>query len=482
MEINLEELQKIMVEGFARMDANAETNKQQMQALEARIAAIETRSHRSTPVMEPAVAFESPKAEPQTPPAQPPVAESPPMFGPTGLPFTPAPGKEDKPQKRPDRRETIHLHNLKSAEASARVPVVHGLLASYDHITYKKSSLHQFYKFWDAVKLYELKEATKLPVTAIIDEMIRESLISSDLRRLGNGRFFELSHEELYTIMQAEFRPTDCLDFMKQLEANVEFEFSAHFRPSPEYFKPFYDALLIFISKFSQIYDILVHGIRGEDIIPRCDNKPGGLVKAFAAKIPFEYGTRCLLLLPKNRWDALSDFLKDFRALLDVHKGYAECARKLRRCFGGTQYESKKFDQKLQRLQELRALPHDPGLYDDEWHDAFAAAAEELDQDVDTMLAAAMQQTRGKDFPQKPHHGKDGPPRDPLVCITKLLHGTCTKPQCSYAHKEDLVQKKRYEFLDLIQKQIAASRGAQRGIPPQNAAAMEDKYDDEEEY
>jgi len=373
------------------------------------------------------------------------------------------------------------LHNLKTAEAASQRPFVQATLAPYDHITYKKSSIAAFLKFWDEVTSYEQRHGTTLPVTTMIDGPIRERLISNDRRNLDNGQFYSQSHAELYDAMQAEFRPIDRLDFMKQLENNVEFVFTAHYKVTPEYYRPLYDALLLYISKFTKIYEILIHGIRNDmTILPRCDNKPGGLVKAFVNKIPFEHGARLLQLLDTQKWDSLHAFLRDFRRLIDDNKEDSERARKLRRTFGGTQYESQKFEQKLQQLQELRALPVDPAVEEDEWHEAVNTAALDLENELDTMLNA-LQQPHGKEPFKKTPHDKNAAPRDPLVCITKLLHGTCTKTPCNYSHKEELVTKKRYEFIELMQKQLAASKtsGPPRAFPPQRVSVMEDIYDED---
>ena len=249
-----------------------------------------------------------------------------------------------------------------------------------------------------------------------------------------------------------------------------------------EYYRPLYDALLLYISKFTKVYDILIHGLNDDKtILPRCENKPGGLVKAFVSKIPYEHGARLLQLLDTQKWDTLQAFLRDFRRLIDDNKDDSERARKLRRTFGGTQYESQKFEQKLQHLQELRALPVDPAVEDEEWHEAVNAAALDLEDELDTMLNAAMQQPHGKEPFKKTPYDKNAPPRDPLVCITKLLHGTCTKSPCNYSHKEELVTKKRHEFIELMQKQLAASKtsGPPRAFPPQRVSVMEDTYDDD---
>lgn len=423
-------------------------------------------------------------------------SSSPIYFDATGLPITPAnkpaktgasfaappPPSDDSPKnkdgknnKKPDRRETLHLHSMKTSEAVSTLPLVHGVLASSDHIRYKKSSIRNFFEFWELVNEYELRERTTLPVNTLIEKTVREHLISTDRNRLGTGKFYTLDREELYNLMQEQFRPADKLDFMKQLENNVDFVFSAHFRPTPEYFRPFYDALLLYISTFTKTFEILSYG--SDDLktnVPRCDSKPGGLVKAFVAKIPFEYGSRTLLLMEETKWPTLLDFIRDFQKVMDRHKEDAERARKLRRTFGGTQYEAKKFEQKLQHLQALRAECVDD--YED-IREAAEIEAEELDEELDDMLAAAMQQSRN-DFSKKTPYDKDAPQRDPLVCITKILHGTCTKVSCKYSHKEDMVAKKRLEFLDLIQKQIAAAK-PQRAFPPHRVAVLENSYDDE---
>lgn len=463
-------------------------NNETLQKMDARLVALEQKSAPSSRSPSPSsskhseekktTSFEVPSPSRATYTTLPREEED--MFGPTGLPFTPAPSKRDSKasDREKPRRETIHIRNVRNAEAGSQRPVVHGILPSHDHITCKKLTVYTFYKFWEEVMIYERRERTTLPVTTMLDEAVRNRLIANDRRHLNEENFYDLSHHELYDVMQKDFAPMDRIDFMKLLEANVEFTFSAHFRPTPEYFKPFHDAILLYSSRFIKIFEILAHQRADDQVLPPCNDKPGGLVKAFVSKIPFEYGTRLLLLLDKRSWDDIYQFLKDFMRIVDAHKDDAEASRKLRRCFGGTQYEAKKFDQKLQHLQQLQALPALPEDRDDDRDDALAAAEEELEEDIDAMLAALQQPSGREPF------NKSAGPRDPLVCITKLLYGTCSKAGCSYSHKEDLVAKKRVQFMDLIQKQIAAAKpsSAQRQPFPQRAAVIQDVYDDDEEY
>ncbi len=402
------------------------------------------------------------------------------FFDAAGLPFTPAPAKAKPKSDRqpPPRRDTIHFRSVRKAEEVSQRPVVHAALSSYEHITIKKLTLANFYKFFEAALLYQQREHVTLPLPTMVDEVVRNQLISKNRDRLDEPIFFQLSHEELYDLMQKTFAPTDKMDFLEKLTKNVDFIFTPHFRPTPEYFQPFYDALIMYSNRFLKIYEILAHKRATDDVIPRCDNRENGLVKLFVGKIPFEYGTRLLVLLDKTKWDQIYAFIKDFTATLDKHRDIAEEARKLRRMFGGTQYEAKKFDQKLQHLQQLRAQPGDTEELDDAWHEALASLAEEVEDELTDMIAA-LQQPHGRAPFKKEPYDKGALPKDPLVCITKLLYGTCTKAGCSYSHKEDLIAKKRLQFMDLIQKQLAAAKPSAAQREPHRVSLVEDIYDDQ---
>lgn len=486
---------------------------------EDRLATLEVKSHRASPLLGPTRMTEAP-AEPAptssttTPPTgQQPARENPrnlfpslaadepadnladeePMFDPTGLPITPAPGKmrkQEKKQRAPDRRDTLHLHNLRLAQERAQLPVIHGVLAPWKGGNYSKSNVTEFFRFFKELRLYELKEGVRpRNVPALVDDTIRERLISYEPERLGGGKFLELEWEELYGVLQKEFRPKDRIDFIKKLDDSVGFEFTSHYKPTADYFKPFYDALLLYISKFSEVFDILSFGITHEqNIVPRCDTKPGGLVKTFVSKIPFQFGANILLLLPEQKWETWPAFMRTFRAELDVCKDDSESSRRLKRLFTGSKSDSQTFEKKLQYLQELRALPAE--AYEDQDLPAvIETQREELEEQVDDLLAA-MQASGNKTSPQKFRPDRGAPardpqkPRDPLACITFILTGACNKTNCTYSHQGDLITRKRYEFLEQIQARLGLQKtpGPPRGQLPQRAAAMVDTLQDDEEY
>lgn len=429
-----------------------------------------------------------------------------PMFGPTGLPKTPAPGKKRKSGvSRPSKkRETLHMRSLIAAKAIAYPPVMHGKIKSADYISYNARTIAAFIKFWDDIRTYMLQEKVEPPFTTLIHKDIIRRLIADNYDQLSKGRFGELTMDGLYAVMQKEFRPKDRLDFIKKLDVNVSFEFTSHYSPTAQHFLPFYDAVLLYMSRFNEVFDILVFGMQDRvDIIPRCDNKPGGLVKGFISKIPYQFGTNLLFVLTAQRWRSLPSFFRDFRAMLDQCKADSECARRVGRLITGTRHEaeqraSKKADHKvqqlLQQMQELerRAAPVDPepefefeDRYDvDEDEPATTAADDE--NALDTMLAAAMYPARTKDSPQKhragkPAHDSSPAPREPLVCLTKILHGVCNKKPCNFSHNEQQVSKKRRELIEMMLKQDAAekSSGAARPSAPQKFSAL---LDPEEDY
>ena len=465
--------------------AHNNTSAEAMQNIDTRLTILEIKSRPPSPG--PSGAEETARKATFAPSPVKGVPPETPYFHASGLPITPAPGKsdrgkqerQDKQEKNPERRETIHLRSLVNLEAKSQFPVVHKTLASTAHITYTRSSVKTFFKFWEDVAKFEMKEQSGLPnVNALIDSSVVKALVATDRKKLDEFKFYALSRAELYDLMQSVFRPKDKLDFMKKLEANVEFSFQADYRPTPEYFQFFYNALLLYSSTFTKVFEILVHGADPKLVLPRCDNKPGGLVKAFVEKIPFEYGKNVLRLFDVDKWVDFYAFNKAFMDLVEEHNADGERARKLRRCFGGTHYESKKFEQKVHALQQLCAAPPDPTIPDDVHEEMVQIEGELLDQEVDVLLAA-MQQPHGKGPPNKPSYDKSAP-REPMVCIGKLLKGTCTKTQCNFSHKEEDINKKRHEFLKLINEQLAASKSSAAAQRVHNIAPLvEDRYDDD---
>lgn len=415
------------------------------------------------------------------------------LFGPTGLPKTPKPGKEPPANHNRgsrSRRQTLHVRNLESAAKKAQAPLLYGTIGSHDHIKYTKSNIRNFIKFWRAVRTYMLRWGVLPPIAALIEDTIVERFIASDYAKFGDGKFGDLPLVDIYTIMQAEFRPVNRKNFIDKLKDNVDFEFTSHYRPSSEYFIPFYDALLVYIASFTEVFDILRFKVTAEEepyLMPRCDNKQGGLIKLFLSKIPYEFGDNILFNLLDQHWKSLPAFFTEFRKSLDVCKAHSESARRLRSLFSGTQYESKKHEQKLQHMQTMRESSPSPEPALEERCDDCDPDELQDAEEVDTMLAAAMYPLRSKDAPQRPRSGTKAAPqgaREQLPCFAKLENGVCNDKQCTYSHNEELLARKRQEKIDKLMKTQAASRGTggPRAPAPQKFSNLQDAPDDEEYY
>lgn len=463
--------------------------------IETRVVAIENKSRPATPRVAEGVprvpTFASTPGD--VPPPPPP--ESPPMFGPTGLPVTPAPGAPVPiaPRAKSDRRETIHLRNVKRTVATARDPVIHGVLAPHDHIVYTKSSLRSFIHFWHEVVQYEEKNDVPLRVHTMMTDQIRDQLIATDRASLGNGKFYKLDREDLYVLMQSQFRPKERIDFMKKLRNFVSFEINPRYSPSAVFFRPLHDALLVYIDYFTRAFEVLTIGITGtpeaDIIIPRMNTKDKGPVKLFISKIPYGYGENVLSLMDQTKWDTWYVFIKAFTDIVDKHKGASEIASSLSNTFD---YDRDRDPSRLRRLQALDIVPDDLLQSDDDWYTWIAdVAGDDLDEFEDLLAAAEHKKTS---------FDKVAGQKDPFVCLTKVLRGTCSKANCPHSHRSDLITKKRHEVIALVKKQLelegTKDSGAPRAKPPQRLAALEqlpvlkpsaeepfeDIYDDEEQY
>lgn len=425
------------------------------------------------------------------------------LFGPTGLPKTPKdpqakPAKEDDYRnERPERRHSIHQHALLEAERNSSHVVTYGMREPYDHIRLNSRSPRAFFDFFEQIVRYERRTRSRLEAPTLLSDEMRDAVVALDPVKYGNLKFYDLTHDELYSALQSIFRPRSRLSFYKLMNQNVEFVFSGHFRPTPEYFEPFYSSLLAYKQMFIKYYDILALN-NSEQNIPLLTFKDWGLLKLFISKIPFEYGSRTLVVLPATNWNSLHLFLRDFYGQVDNDKLSAEEARKLRESFGGTQYEAKKHEvvpkprvdaprphatpsfKQLQSIEEFReetgAEELDEALLDAWFEDQLRDAETiEFDQSLQAMQYPQTQKPAPAAF--KPSESKD-----PYVCILKVLYGACNKPGCKYDHREDPVHKTRIKYQDLLQKQLAQNKpsGAQRF--PQRSSNMDVVVEEDQEY
>ena len=138
-------------------------------------------------------------------------------------------------------------------------------------------------------------------------------------------------------------------------------------------------------------------------------------------------------------------FLKEFNLILDNHKTYHEKALQLSQCFGGTSWTTMRVSSS-NPTNKLHAIqPLDMKLQID--------SCEEFDQDDDD---------GSDDFEEQLKNFEDGKllamsrqdVQEPMVCLTKVLHGECKKKDCKYSHNEQAVLRASERFFDLIGKRL----------------------------
>lgn len=394
-------------------------------------------------------------------------------FGPTGLPITPAPSfntaeapvtpapnvpppppppaptrgnKKIKPPKLqeiaeessedepPERRSTIFKTRTKSAAASARQLVVHGTQPRYDHIMLDFPSIRKIFSFWEAVNTYQKAYGLTLPLNTLIAEKVRYNLAARN--GLTDESFYDLTHDELFDITTSYVRPTSRLDFSLKLAANISFGTTLNYKPTADYFRPFYEDLLVYRNLYIKVYELLAEN--NIPNIPELKNKEGGLFKIFIDKIPFEYGLRVFQIIGGKKYKSIYKFLSRFYKVVEEHHGYYLGAVKLRQSFGGTAYESKKIEHKVHAIETVDETHEQE---EDAWVDRY-----DDDPEFESCLAALQQGA-----PQSAQK------REPLACLTKMLHGSCTKKFCKFEHGEGICYKARASFIEMLQKQQAAA-------------------------
>lgn len=429
------------------LDSQEETRRR-LEALEAKSpqrSRASTPPHFKAPPTFATPSFETPSATPVAPTFRP--AREDAGFGPTGLPITPAPnfvgGKtklpvkplEETSEEQPnERRSTIFKARTKAAQASARQVVVHGTQPRYDHIMLDFPSIKKIFNFWEAVNVYQKAYSISLPLNTLIAEKVRYNL--SARNGLTDEAFFDLTHEQLYDITTAYVRPTSRLDFSLKLASNISFGATLNYKPTADYFRPFYEDLLIYKNLYTKVYELLAEN--NDPNIPELKNKDGGLLKIFIDKIPYEYGVRVFQVIGGKKFESIYKFLSSFYKIVEEHHGYYLGAVKLRQSFGGTAYETKKIEHKVHAIETLeedneQEYPLFEDCYDSDPEFEFNLAA--LQQGSSTALVK----------------------REPLACLTKMLHGSCTKKFCKFEHGEGICYKARASFIEMLQKQQAAA-------------------------
>jgi hypothetical protein len=233
-------------------------------------------------------------------------------------------------------RESIIKRAIKSVDNSTVSIQITKVQPPFDHIMLRKLAVQQFAKWSDQIVEYTNINKISLPIPTMVDPEIRNFLISQE-SSLTRANWTRLTAEEVFSLIAGHLRPKTKLEFYNSLSDNVKFEYKRKSIPNSANYSAFYDALLLYQTDFTLIFDILAE--RNEHNIPQISNKKGGLIKLFIEKISIgDYAENVLKTLGTDKFDDMLDFIDRFFAVVKGHYKDSLRAAGLNEVFGGTSY------------------------------------------------------------------------------------------------------------------------------------------------
>lgn len=166
-------------------------------------------------------------------------------------------------------------------------------------------------EFCDAVRAFEAEHGLNLPVGTLFSEEARTRLIAKSEGRLQQSIFYSYPLSKLFGELQIALRPLSPEAFRQVIRDNVKFPLPATWTPTRSNGDQFFDALLSYAERFSFVFTFLASG--NAKNTPSLDARDGGVLKLFASKIPYSYGTRTLERISR-KFGTLQDFIDEFLA------------------------------------------------------------------------------------------------------------------------------------------------------------------------
>lgn len=350
-----------------------------------------------------------------------------------------------------ERRSTIFERSAIANLQSAQTLVYQANQPDYGHIKLSVLRVGPIFTFFEALDEYQTAHNLKLKAPMLVSTEIRNKICNRFSKQMKEIQGF--TDIELYNHVRSFVVPDSKVEFFRLMNSAVDFNIRASYRPSAEHYRNFYDALLAFKNIFIKTYEMLAAD--NDENIPDCKYRPGGLIKCFVDKVPFEYGTRVLQELSKARIEqSVYIFLADFYTLVETHKHCHLKARHLSQFFGGTAYDAaKKTDKSLSNIQLAEDLDdygdpvplHDEPPEESDEHDEQPeepAFEDSYDDDPFDDDLAAMQMP----VASRPAAGGTGP------CFMKVNTGRCDKPGCAFSHAFEVIKKARDEKIAHMNK------------------------------
>ena len=362
---------------------------------------------------------------------------------------------------------------------------------SFDHIKLVKLDIPSVVKFMEDLANYQSMYGIALPVPTLVSPKIREIIISRNYYLgINVSNFYLLKTVELLEYLQEAIKPTDKVMFQTAITRYVEFEIHPLYKPNSSYFKPMFEALLAYRTKFLNIFNFMAENNAAN--VPRIDTKEGGAVKIFLSKIPFGYGSKLssALVIPKKGWGTLESFLDEFYKVVQSHYKISQQSYALanhfdskigHEVFSGENHNANqkyKNSMKVDKINNIEIFDgYEKLLYDinddgdvdlndsgtiqyntetnADVQQSNSANVKELDDndaevETDMLLQNTFNVAKNNVNSNTPQsNNKSLPP----ACFQMLMYGECKRiDKCTYSHEMNVLDRACEVYMDLLRK------------------------------
>jgi hypothetical protein len=197
--------------------------------------------------------------------------------------------------------------------------------------------------------------------------------------------------------------------------------------------------------------------------VPKCNQKDGGLIKIFLAKIPFGYGTRKMSEFSDRRFTELDDFISAFAKA--VERDYSQS---LKAVAVNNNFDSQKPNIVINRSHPIPVKR----VYNIEHLDEEEVIEKELDHDERSETSVLVEEAYRETVVEPVVDADDeqdlnafsGNPKTPAsapitktdgshACFGQLFEGKCNRPgKCTFSHEFAALKKAYHYYADKVDK------------------------------
>ena len=193
------------------------------------------------------------------------------------------------------------------------------------HIRLKYLTVASAEKFWRQIEEHErINRGVTLNAVDHIEENVIQLLLAKAPRLTLNDFYFQ-QNEYIAGLIQEVLTPVDRATYLKTLSTYLVFriETKGPYEPSASNYGPLYLAMQVYRRQFEAVYDIITTKFN-KKLLPRCNDKPDGLIHIFTSKIPWKHGKLLHQNFPsEKKWTDIKEYVNDFmEETLKLHDQY----------------------------------------------------------------------------------------------------------------------------------------------------------------